>query len=496
MITSEVTPSHNQDSRDKLIRLFNVFIPVSISLGALAGVLIVVFNQPVYILMGLAGLGVFIAALYYVEFGLIVLIFISYTRFSDVIIEFHGLPSIAKPYLVLLVISILLRWALFRDPPKRWEKPALLFGALSLAGFASLIYSPFPESVMARILDDIKDIIIALVVVILLRNNHAFRRTIWTLIVVAVFLGSLSVLQYVTGTFEQEYGGFAVSQSHQIIGVIDDYRATGPIGDPNFFAQIMVVLAPISLERFLHEKRMKFRLFAFWGMVASILTVILTYSRGGLLAMLVGLIVIFLVYPPRRFQVPFIILGAAIFIFLLPPNYLDRLFTLSAFFGSGPTTRIEERSLQGRLSENLAAWEMVKSNPLFGVGLSSFKYLFPEYSKKQGLALVATEREAHNMFLEVAAETGLIGFLIFSLLLVVSFKTVVNARRYFLDMGMLDYAGMATSLLAGLVGYFVAALFVHNAFPRYFYLLLGIAFSLSYVKEGIPANSVLIKGKK
>ena len=90
MITSEITPSQKQESRDKLIRLFNIFIPVSIFLGAIAGVLVVIFNQPVYILMGLAGLGVFLAALYYVEFGLIVLISISYTRFSDVIIEFHG----------------------------------------------------------------------------------------------------------------------------------------------------------------------------------------------------------------------------------------------------------------------------------------------------------------------------------------------------------------------------------------------------------------------
>ena len=40
MVTSELTPIQKQEDRDKLIRLFNIFIPVSILLGALAGVLV------------------------------------------------------------------------------------------------------------------------------------------------------------------------------------------------------------------------------------------------------------------------------------------------------------------------------------------------------------------------------------------------------------------------------------------------------------------------
>ena len=40
MVTSELTPIQKQEARDKLVRLFNIFIPVSIFLGALAGVLI------------------------------------------------------------------------------------------------------------------------------------------------------------------------------------------------------------------------------------------------------------------------------------------------------------------------------------------------------------------------------------------------------------------------------------------------------------------------
>ncbi len=472
-----------------LLRLSDVFIPIAVLMGTISGILVVIFNQPTYILLALVGLAVFLVTLYSAQFGLLILVFISYTRFSDVFTEFHNSPSIAKPFLVLLVVSILVRWVISREAPQGWYVPTVLFGMVLIAEFASVIYSPVPDRVFARLYDDVKDTIIAIVIVILLQSPSAFRRVIWMLIFSGIFLCSLSVFQYVTGTYDSNYGGFALSMSHQIIGTIDDFRATGPIGDPNFFAQVVVVLVPISLERVMHEKRTMYRLVALWCLVVSVLTVIITYSRGGLLAMLVGVIIFFLYYPPRRIQVIFIILAMAAFFAFLPQNYLDRLFTLTKFFGNSDTSRVEERSLQGRLSENLTALEMVKANPLFGVGLNSYKYLFPVYSKKLGLALVATEREAHNLYLEILAETGIVGFAIFSLIMISCIRVILYARDLLSRHEFYDYAGMVVGYLGGFASYFFAAIFVHNAFPRYFYLLLGIAFALRLVAQ----NTIAVK---
>jgi hypothetical protein len=44
---------------------------------------------------------------------------------------------------------------------------------------------------------------------------------------------------------------------------------------------------------------------------------------------------------------------------------------------------------------------------------------------------------------------------------------------------MEDYANMTTGFAITLAGYLFAALFVHAAYPRYFYLLIGISFALS-----------------
>jgi hypothetical protein len=48
---------------------------------------------------------------------------------------------------------------------------------------------------------------------------------------------------------------------------------------------------------------------------------------------------------------------------------------------------------------------------------------------------------------------------------------------------MEDYANMATGFAIAFAGYMIGALFVHASYPRYFYLLLGLAFALSSMFE-------------
>lgn len=462
--------------------LANAITPLSIFLGAASGVLVVLLNQPLYILLGVVGLAAFVITIYSAQFGLFVLIFISYTRFSDVFTEFHNSPSIAKPFLALLVVSILLRWVIFRMPPKGWFNPAIILGLLIVIGFVSLVYSPVPDRVYTRLMDNIKDTVIALVIIILLQTPQVYKRAIWVLMLSGAFLTTLSVVQYLTGTFNNDYGGFSLSFSHQIIGEYDNFRATGPIGDPNFYAQIVVLIVPLALERFLHEKEPRLRLLALYVFLVSSLTIIITYSRGGLISLVIAFAVFFLFYPPKRHHLPFMVLGVVVFFMVLPPNYLERLFTLQQYFGGGGQ-RVQEVSLQGRESENLAALEMFKAHPLFGVGVNSYMYLFPEYSKRLGVAVVATEREAHSLYLETLSETGLVGSSFFMFLIYTCYTYMLKARKVFLNTTESDVAGMMTAYMAGFTGYFFAAIFLHNGFPRYFYLVVGMALAVRMVAE-------------
>jgi putative inorganic carbon (hco3(-)) transporter len=304
---------------------------------------------------------------------------------------------------------------------------------------------------------------------------------IWTLLAAGIFLGSLSVFQYVTGTFDENYGGFARAEFKGIAGDDRGYRLAGPIGDANFFAQIMIVLIPIALERMLHERKLALKILAGLAGVLCILTVIFTFSRGGFLAAAVALLIFFLVYPPRPLYLILLIgLGTVVFS-LTPSSYFDRILTLQGLVPdqSGRIDIRSDNSIQGRASQNLTAWSIFKQHPVVGIGLDNFEVRYPEFSKEIGLAPSASNKSLHNLYFEVATETGILGLSVFFLMISLSIRSILNARSAFLEIpGYQEYAHIATGLVIGFAGYLVAALFIHAAFPRYFYLLVGIAFSL------------------
>jgi O-antigen ligase len=339
--------------------------------------------------------------------------------------------------------------------------------------------------------DYVKDALITLVIVVLLKRGLAFRQVIWALLAVALFLGSLSVFQYLTGTFSNNYGGFANAELRDIAGGASGYRVTGPIRDGNFFAQMMLVFIPIAIERMLHERKPLLKLLAGLAGMLSVLTVVFTFSRGGFLATVVVLGLLFILYPPRPLQLAVLIgLGLAIFAFV-PSTYYDRILTLESFVPnqSGRIDVRTDNSIQGRASQNLTGWEMFKQNPVLGVGLNNFSLLYPEYSKEIGLAPNASNRALHNHYLEVATETGIIGLSVFLLLIWYAFRPVLRVRRQFLEAGQPDYAHLMTALTIGFIGYLVAAFFVPSSFPRYLYLLLGIMYALPSVADRVKKES-------
>jgi len=462
-----------------------LYAALAVVIGSMIGLLITGIKNPFFVLLAVGSLIVVVATVASVELGLLLFVFITYTRFSDVSINLYNAPSVAKFFVGLLIVAIFIRWALLGERPEGWQVPAIVLGLYGLIGFLSLVYAESSESVLYTLSNYVKDALITLVVIALLKRPPAFRHVIWMLLGIGIFLGTLGVFQYLTGTFSNNYGGFSQTVLKGIAGSASGYRLAGPIGDPNFFAQIMVVLIPIAIERMLHERKPLFKILAGLAGVLSTLTVIFTFSRGGFLAAVVALVALFIIYPPRPLQLAVIIgLGIVMFSFV-PAIYFDRVLTLEDLLPnqSGRVDIRSDNSIQGRASQYLTAWVIFKENPLLGIGLNNFAYRYPEFSKEIGLAPSAGNRSLHSLYLEVLTETGILGLSVFLFILWLSFRSMLSARRKFLESAQLEYAHLVTGSAIGFVGYLIAALFIHAAFPRYFYLLLGIIFSLPAIVE-------------
>jgi putative inorganic carbon (hco3(-)) transporter len=459
-------------------------VMIAVGLGGILGLALSKF-PPIYVVAGEIALVGALIIIANVEIGLLVLVVVTYTRLSDVLVHTYSAPSIAKPLIALLVVAIAIQWIFRTGPPRDWGKAALLVSFYGMIIFTSLFYSASFESANAALNDFWKDGMIAVIIVILARNVSILRRVIWMLIGVGMFLGSISVYQYLTGSFDNNYWGFGEAAIQNIAGSSSGYRIAGPIGDPNFYSQIMLVIVPISFVRFLDEKNTILRGLALYAVGVSLLTVFFSFSRGAFLALVLMGFIYFFINRPKPNQLVFMMLIGVIVFRFIPAEYTDRLLTLPALF-SGTTQGVtSDISFQGRASELTAAWMMFADHPVFGVGASNYPVYYQQYSRRIGLDPRTEARQAHNLYLEVAAEMGLAGLIAFFTLLWNVFNGVWNSWRQLKESGERVHANMILSIAISLVGYFSAAVFIHAAYPRYLWLLVGIALSIPQMTNSV-----------
>jgi len=156
----------------------------------------------------------------------------------------------------------------------------------------------------------------------------------------------------------------------------------------------------------------------YWIHLALCLTaIVLTGSRGGLIAAGCSLLMLLFVAPRlRRWQVGTAvgtgIAVAIIGIYLVPGATWTRLFELGT-------------ELSGTMTHRAEIWAagiaIVRDHPLLGVGLGAFPAAVYE---KLGRGYVA-----HNTFLSIAAELGVVGLAIFLVLLGSLLSAVVRMRH-------------------------------------------------------------------
>jgi putative inorganic carbon (hco3(-)) transporter len=460
---------------------------LAVAVGLLAGFLVGKdLGTMITIAVPLALVAV-VAVIIQPEWGLLLLVVVSYTRLSDIATHFYNAPSLAKPLLALLGFVILVRWVAYHEEPKDWLRSAVLIGAYGLVVFASLLYAADLTRAENTLSDFLKDGAITVIVVMMLQRGESLRRVIWALLASGLFLGSISVAQYLTGSFSNTYWGFGQANLQNIAGANEGFRIGGPIGDPNYFAQILVVLVPLAMNRMMQEKNRWLRLLAAATLGICILTIFFTFSRGGFLSLMVVLISMFLYRPPKIWQILLLLILVVFVVNMLPDQFAARLSTLTDLI-PGQVQVQGDVSFQGRASEATVAWMMFLDHPFLGVGASNYPVYYLQYSRRLGLDPRLEQREPHDLYLEVLSEMGLSGFLVFLLILWTIFQGLGKARSDLEAADEKDYGSMVAAILIGMIGYLTSAIFIHGAYPRYFWLLAGIAMATPNVVRTILAE--------
>jgi len=201
---------------------------------------------------------------------------------------------------------------------------------------------------------------------------------------------------------------------------------------------------------------------AFLAFIPVILhAVLMTYSRGAMVALLAVTPLIWL----RSRNRGWLALAAVPLAYMLPllagPEIQARFFSISTYE--------EDATAQQRIGSWRAAWGMIQDNPIFGVGPRNANLFSYQYGAD------AQGRTIHNVYLQTAADTGLVGAGLYLTALGAVWWGLRRVRRDFRRRGDAEGRRMhalASGVECGLAVFWVGSCFLSIEVFELPYLLL------------------------
>jgi O-antigen ligase len=439
--------------------------------------------NPWLALAGLAALLIALAIVTNPEQAALVVFFILYANLSVLLIRRGAPTQVAGSFFLLLGVPLFHRLIVRREPLIITPVIVLMVAYLAVL-LLSAAASDRPQLTFSRIQNYILEgLVLYFLVVNVVPDRVMLRRTLWVVVLAGAVMGGVTFYQGTTRSYDNDFGGFAqVTRSAVSVGeenflgkAPQVQRLAGPIGEKNRFAQVLVVLVPITVALGLSEQRRSGR-WAAWAALLLILGGMLyTFSRGAGVAL--GVMVLVIMPPPMiRPRIAAAIGTAAVVLALtFAPGYIYRLSSLSnitALLGGDASQT--DTSVQGRATENLATLRIFLDHPVLGVGPGQTPRFIRDYGRSVGFKLLDPNRRAHNLYLEELADTGVVGFSFFFAMMGVTLAGLYRVRHRTQRDDRVAYL-LASGMILSLLTYLVTAIFLHLSYERYYWFLLALA---------------------
>lgn len=253
--------------------------------------------------------------------------------------------------------------------------------------------------------------------------------------------------------------------------LVEGRRVGGPLSDSDDFAFYLLAALPLGIA----VRRLGRRAWP-WDIATAVtaLAVLGTLSRGAL----VGLLVM-VVFALAARQIPWravaLLLVVVVTAGSLAVSVRPELLSSSSFESSA----VADEGVSERLDLWQAAAEMALDSPLVGHGPGSFAAEHDRYLPPQSAEVPHRPDVASNTYVEIAAESGLLGLAAFLLVLAAGFSGAWAWWRR-------TRAPVAAGLTSSLVGTAVAATFVTAQFSLPLWLLCAVGAALRHAADQMP----------
>lgn len=259
-------------------------------------------------------------------------------------------------------------------------------------------------------------------------------------------------------------------------------RAYGSFTHPNILAGFLAVgfLAGLYLvinHKVENKKQLYGKLVLVFANLIVFLGLLLTFSRAAWISLfIVMLICCYFIFRGRnkiaknnlKLFLFYCLLLTALIVFVFREPFLSRTGLVEE--------RLESKSTTERLVYYKDSWELIKKNPLFGVGVGNYTLAVHDLldsSRQQSWAY----QPVHNIFVLMFAELGAIGFLLFLYLLFKIFFKIKNG-------GSLEIEPPREFIFYFLLLILLLGLFDHYLWTSYFgVMLLWLVVGLAIKKQ-------------
>lgn len=390
--------------------------------------------------------------------GLLVFSWLAYMRPQDLCWGFARTMRLS----FFVGLAILAGWWAIergRRPFARWDARTILMLVLTVLVTLSYALAKSQDEYVTRyFFEFLKIIVVALFTSGQVDTRQRLRVMTWTIALCLAFYGVKG------GLFGLLTGGATILRG-----------PGGMLEDNNDFALALVMNVPLLWYLGHNDRALPFaRIGTRLGIVLTVITILLTHSRGAFLALCS--VAMWIAWRSRQLVrgVFALVLCAAVFWVTAPQSVRDRLSTIGDK---------NESSAAARLATWKVAFRMIEDNPILGVGLRNFQSRYLDYAQlPRGQRRGATTYVAHNSYLQIWAESGSLAFGAYLMLLGSVFVTCRRVYR----MGLLrpdlawcaDYARM---MEATTVGFMVGAVFLNRGHFDLVYHWIALVTSLGAV---------------
>lgn len=434
------------------------------------------FNIPFLLGVTLGLISVFIDPLFIVEatlaFTLLSLVFSSPE--SGMILTFLLLPFLPTMYLAawlcLIFVSYILKWfcgrRIFRLHLVDFTVIAFMFFVF-FGGVLTIDASSFPKMLLM-----VCFMLSYFVIKNVMSSPSLVRRCLTALVISSAVVSAYGIYQNYFGELS------TVWQDTSVFAEIRG-RVVSVFENPNVLGEYLILLFPLTLAMMATAKKANARFGFFVCAVMNCLCLVFTWSRGAWIGFAIATVVFLCVSSKYFFTAGLLTIPviSTVAVFKVDSSIIRRITS----FGDSST------------SYRLGIWEgtlrMLEDVGLYGIGIGegAFTKLYPVYA----LAGIEAAPHSHNLYLQIAVETGylsLLAFLVFVLVFTqcsLSFcKNAISSRNRLISIGI--FCGVLGFLIQGLTDY----VWYNNRIFLLFWMLVGLGVAHVYAAKDTDEESL------